>query len=197
MNWDLVWFLLNSVSIGVAYAMDAFSVSLTNGLNEPKMKKRRMCLIAGIFAAFQFVMPFIGWVCVNTVTDMFSEIEKFIPWVALALLVFIGGKMLIEGISNKDEEEEVQGVGFVALLIQGVATSIDALSGGFAIKEYNIIETLISCSIIAIVTFIICMGGVVIGRKFGTKLAGKAAILGGVILIAIGIKIFVEGVFFA
>ena len=191
--------LLNSVSIGVAYAMDAFSVSLTNGLNDPKMKRNRMALIALVFAGFQFAMPFIGWVCVNTITNVFSGFEKFIPWIALALLGYIGGKMLIEGIGCNCEEGEdgdcAQKLTIGTLLIQGIATSIDALSGGFAIKDYNVIETLISCTVIAVVTFIICCGGVVIGKKFGTKLAGKASILGGVILLAIGIKIFVEGVF--
>ena len=104
--------------------------------------------------------------------------------------------MLIEGIQNKDEEDECGkgGVGFVALIVQGIATSIDALSVGFTIAEYELVMALVSTLIIAIITFFICVGGLVIGKKFGTKLANKAAIFGGVILIAIGIEIFITGI---
>ena len=185
--------ITTSVGIGVAYAMDAFSVSLANGLAEPKMKKMKMSGIAGIFAAFQFVMPMIGWICVTTITEQFKAFEKFIPWIALALLGYIGGKMLIEGIKTRNEcSIERPAVGLWALLIQGVATSIDALSGGFTISHYGLTEALLSCFIIGAVTFVICFAGIIIGKKSGTCLAGKAGILGGVILIAIGLKIFIE-----
>jgi len=194
MNWDLVFFL-NSIFLGVGLAMDAFSVSLANGLNEPSMKKPRMCGIAGVFSFFQFMMPMAGWICVHTVMQCFTAFEKFIPWIALVLLSFIGGKMLIEGIKNKDEEGEKPAVGFAALLVQGVATSIDALSVGFTIAEYGLLMAFVCCLLIAAVTFLICLGGLFIGKKFGTKLAGKASVLGGVILIAIGLEIFIKGVF--
>ena len=187
-------FFISSFLLGVGLAMDAFSVSLANGLNEPCMKKRKMLGVAGMFAFFQALMPLIGWVCVHTVAEKFSAFEKFIPWIALALLGFIGGKMLYEGIKNKDEGE-CKGFGFVALLTQGIATSIDALSVGFTISEYDWKAALISAAIIAAVTFVICLGGVLIGRKMGTKLAGGAGILGGVILIGIGIFIFVKSFF--
>lgn len=175
--------------------MDAFSVSLANGLNEPAMKKKKMCGIAGVFAGFQALMPMIGWVCVHTIVQYFKAFEKFIPWIALILLLFIGGKMLIEGIKNKDGEVEKPEVGFGALLVQGVATSIDALSVGFTISEYGLVMALVCALIIAVVTFFVCLVGLVIGKKFGTKFSNKAEILGGVILIAIGIEIFVTGVF--
>lgn len=184
-------FFFTSIMLGVGLAMDAFSVSLANGLNEPTMKKHRMCGVAGVFAAFQFAMPMIGWICVSTIARIFGVFQKFIPWIALILLGYIGGKMLIEGIRNQDSEEETAGVGFKALMIQGVATSIDALSVGFTISDYNCIEAVLSCLIIGIVTFFICYAGLVIGKKAGTKLAGKAGILGGVILIFIGLEIFV------
>ncbi len=187
--------ILLSLGEGVSLAMDAFSVSLANGLNEPKLKKRRIFAIAGIFAAFQFLMPMIGWVCVSTLAEKFNVITPFIPWVALGLLGYIGGKMLYDGIKNKDSEDEKPAVGLWALAVQGVATSIDALSVGFTISEYKFFEALISCLIIGVVTFIICAVGVVVGKKFGTSLAGKATILGGAILIIIGIWIFVKGVF--
>ncbi len=195
MEWNVVFFI-NSVLLGVGLAMDAFSVSLANGLNEPDMKKGRVCLIAGVFAGFQALMPMLGWVCVHTIVQYFQVFETFIPWIALAFLCIIGANMLVEGIKNKDSEEEKPAVGFAALLVQGIATSIDALSVGFTIAEYSWFMALICALIIAVVTFVICFCGVGLGKKFGTKLAGKASILGGVILIAIGIEIWVTGVFF-
>ncbi len=195
MEWSFV-FVIQSVMLGVGLAMDAFSVSLANGLNEPKMKVKRMCLISGVFAFFQALMPLTGWFCVHNLVKFFAVFEKFIPWIALILLAFIGGKMLLEGIRNKEgDEENESGLGFKLLLIQGIATSIDALSVGFTISEYGFIMALISALIIAAVTFVICMAGIVIGKKFGTKLANKASILGGVILIVIGLEIFITGVF--
>lgn len=193
MNCDASFFC-TSVMLGAGLAMDAFSVSLANGLNEPKMKKGRLCGIAGVFALFQFAMPIIGWVCVHTVMQCFAACGKLIPWIAFGLLLFIGGKMLVEGIRG-GEEDEKPAVGVVGLLLQGVATSIDALSVGFTIADYDGLSAFICCLVIAVVTFFICVGGLVLGKKFGTKFAGKASILGGVILIAIGLKIFIEGVF--
>ncbi|MBR5123455.1 MAG: manganese efflux pump [Anaerotignum sp.] len=189
-------FLFNSVLLGVGLAMDAFSVSLANGLNEPNMKKGRMCGIAGVFGFFQALMPMVGWVCIHTIVNTFQAFEKCIPWIALALLGFIGGKMLLEGIRGEDEDEdEEKAVGFMGLMVQGVATSIDALSVGFTIADYDFWMALLAAIIIAVVTFFICLGGLDIGKKVGTKLAGKASILGGVILIFIGLEIFVTGVF--
>ncbi len=194
MEWSLLFFL-NSALLGVGLAMDAFSVSLANGLHEPHMGKRKMCGIAGIFAIFQAIMPMIGWVCVHTIMQYFKTFEKFIPWIALILLLYIGGSMLFEAIRNKEEEAESPQIGMTALLIQGVATSIDALSVGFTIAEYALFMAFVCAMIIAVVTFVICMTGLIIGKQFGTKFAGKATILGGVILITIGIEIFVTGVF--
>ena len=194
MNLDLVFFF-NSILLGLGLAMDAFSVSMANGLNETTMKKGKMCGMAGIFAVFQAMMPMIGWVCVHTIVSKFAAFEKFIPWIALILLAFIGGKMLFDGIKNKDSDEEKPGVGIAALLVQGVATSIDALSVGFTIAEYDLASALIAAAIIAVVTFIVCLAGIMIGKKFGTKLSNKAQIFGGVILIAIGIEIFLTGIF--
>lgn len=192
MNWDLMFFI-NSVLFGVGLAMDAFSVSLANGLNEPKMKKSRICLIAGTFAGFQILMPLIGWFCVHTIAELFGVFQKFIPWIALILLLYIGGKMLLEGIRNKEDETEKTAVGLGELMVQGIATSIDALSVGFTIASYDAAHAVMESAIIGIVTFAICVAGLLIGRKAGTKLAGKASILGGIILIAIGIEIFVSG----
>ncbi|MDY3282584.1 manganese efflux pump MntP [Dysosmobacter sp.] len=192
MEWSIV-FILNSILLGVGLAMDAFSVSLANGLHEPDMKGPRICAIAGVFAFFQFLMPVVGWVCVHTISQHFTAFSRFIPYIALALLAFIGGQMLLEGIRG-GEGEEAPAVGLAALLVQGVATSIDALSVGFTIAGYGAVTALVCCLIIAVVTFAICVGGLLLGKTFGTRLAGKASILGGVILIFIGLEIFVTGV---
>lgn len=188
-------FFVNSVLFGVGLAMDAFSVSLANGLHEPKMKKKRMVTIAGVFAFFQAMMPMLGWICVHTILQYFKAFEKFIPWIALILLLFIGGKMLLEGIKNEDEGADTPPVGLVALMVQGIATSIDALSVGFTIAEYGFIMALVCSLIIAVVTFFICVAGLEIGKKFGMKFSNKATIFGGAILFFIGIEIFVTGIF--
>lgn len=193
MEWSLS-FVVTSVLLGAGLAMDAFSVSLANGLNEPCMKKPRMCMIAGVFAFFQALMPILGWLCIHTIAQTFTAFQKLIPWIALALLCYIGGKMLLDGIKNQQEECGAGAVTFGALLVQGVATSIDALSVGFTIADYNWLMALCCALVIAAVTFIVCAAGLVIGRKFGTRLAGKASILGGVILILIGLEIFITGV---
>lgn len=184
-------FVLTSIMMGIGLAMDAFSVSMANGLNEAEMKPRKMFLIAGVFGAFQAVMPMIGWVCVHTVVRYFKAFEKFIPWIAFVLLLYIGGKMLIDGIKNKDSDESV-GLGIGTLLVQGVATSIDALSEGFVIAEYDWKAAIAAALIIAGVTFVICVAGVFIGKKFGTVLANKAQIFGGIVLIAIGAEILIK-----
>lgn len=194
MNYSFIFFL-NSALLGVGLAMDAFSVSLANGLHEPGMRMKKMCGIAGTFAAFQAIMPMTGWLCVHTVVEYFRTFEKFIPWIALILLGFIGGSMLKSGICGTGEDEEIPGVGLKALFIQGIATSIDALSVGFTIAEYDWLMALVCSVIIAAVTFFICMTGLSLGKRFGTKLSNKADILGGVILIAIGLEIFISNIF--
>ena len=183
MDWSFIFFF-NSILLGAGLAMDAFSVSLANGLGDPKMKKGRMCGIAGVFAIYQFAMPLIGWICVHTIVQYFRSFEKF------------GGKMLIEGIRGGEVDEEGERLTFSALMVQGIATSIDALSVGFTIADYGFVMALVCSLIVAVVTFGICMAGLHLGKLFGTKLAGKAGILGGIILIGIGLEIFIKGVFF-
>lgn len=193
MEWSLLFFF-NSVLLGFGLAMDAFSVSLANGLHEPDMEKKRMCGMAGVFAFFQAAMPMIGWICVHTIVQYFNKFRKFIPWIALLLLLFIGGKMLIDGMKDSKDEGEKPKTDMVALFVQGIATSIDALSVGFAIAEYGFLMAVVCALIISGVTFAVCMMGLMIGKKFGTKFSNKATILGGVILIVIGLEIFITGV---
>ena len=185
-------FFLNSALLGVGLAMDAFSVSLANGLHEPQMKKSKLFGVAGTFAFFQALMPLLGWVCVHTIVQCFQAFEKFVPWIALVLLVFIGGKMVFDGF-KQGEAEEIPKVGFWGLIVQGVATSIDALSVGFTIAEYFLPMALVCAGIIAAVTFVLCAAGIEIGKRFGTKFSEKATVFGGVILIVIGIEIFITG----
>ena len=199
-------FLINSILFGVALAMDAFSVSVAAGLANPGMQKSRMIRIAGTFCFFQIAMPLIGWICVHTIAEKFAAFQKAIPWIALVLLVFLGGKMIAEELAHRAmppdldaeaelaAEESVHDLGGGELIAQGVATSIDALSVGFAIAELGWQAALTESLIIGAVTFAICMGGLRLGRAFGTKLAGKAGIVGGVILIVIGLEIFIKGV---
>ncbi len=192
----MIKIIITSFFLGIGLAMDACAVSMANGLNEPKMKLRKIILIAFMFGLFQALMPFIGYLVGSA---FLTKISGIIPYVALILLGIVGGKMLFEGIDSKDEiddESKSKELTFKVLIIQAIATSIDALSVGFTISDYKMIEAIISVVIIAIVTFIICVFAVFIGKKFGTKLGKKAEILGGIILIAIGIEIFVSGVFF-
>ena len=192
MNLNFMFFV-RSILLGAGLAMDAFSVSLANGLNEPNMRKKKMGLVAGVFGIFQGVMPLIGWVCVHTIVRYFKIFEDFIPWIAFSLLMIIGGKMLIEGLGNKENKEENKRLTPTVLFIQAVATSIDALSVGFTIVAYSLCHAIIAVTIIGFVTFVICFIGLKLGKKFGTKFANKATIIGGIILIVVGIEIFMAG----
>ena len=168
-------FILTALALGVALAMDAFSVSVVNGLNEPNMRKRKFVLIPLVFAIFQFLMPLIGYICVHTLAEKFEAFAKAAPFIGFALLLLIGTKMIIEGALKKENESTITSIPM--LLIQGIATSIDALSVGFAIENYTYLEAIISCIIIGLLTFIICIIGVIIGKRIGDKLNNKATII--------------------
>ncbi len=191
MGWT-AFFFLNSVLFGAGLAMDAFSVSLANGLRSPGMSRGKAVQIAGTFGIFQMLMPLIGWFCVRTIASAFRVFHRLVPWIALVLLLYIGGKMIAEGIRHDPSDNLPPPVGLRGLLVQGVATSIDALSVGFTIADYRLPFALAESLIIGIVTFWICIGGLRIGRRFGTLLAGKASIVGGLILIAIGFEIVLK-----
>ena len=186
-------FFLDNVLLGVGLAMDAFSVSVANGLHDPHMPKAGRLKIAGTFAFFQFLMPVLGWLAVRGVQQVFGVFHQAIPWIALVLLAYIGGKMVLEGIRNETSPQEVA-LTWSTLLMQGVATSIDALSAGFALADYSAAEALLSGGIIAAVTLVICLIGVQLGQKAGQYLTRWATVLGGLILIGIGIEIFLKGI---
>ena len=191
----MIQLIINSLLLGAGLAMDAFSVSIANGIVEPGMRKRRMLLIAGVYAVFQFLMPMLGWLLVTTLEEIFTKFSILIPWIA-----FIGGKMIVEAIlekknGRKTDEEQVTKLTFKTLIVQGIATSIDALSVGFTIADYSLKRAFAASLIIGVVTLVICLIGLIFGRKIGEKISGTATIIGGIILIVIGIEIFVKGVF--
>ena len=205
-----VVFVLNSILLGAGLAMDAFSVSIANGLNEPHMPRSKMCRVAGTYAG-QEIAKEVGYKVpsavskrIEKIAEQFETFRKFIPWIALLLLALIGGKMLAEGIrsvrSGKSAEaEEAQRkqeacLGFGTLMVQGIATSIDALCVGFTISDYGTMMAAVCSFLIAVTTFVLCMAGLKFGKKFGERLADKATIFGGLLLIAIGVEIFVKGV---
>ena len=206
----LVSFVINSVLLGVGLAMDAFSVSIANGLHNPSMKSREKAKIAGVFAGFQFIMPVFGWLFVCFLLESFIMFQKWIPWIALILLLYIGGKMVYEGFSKDSKEDyekaddefkkktnrgDTGSVSNSDLVIQGIATSIDALSAGFTMSNYTVSMALSGSLIIAVVTYIICKIGLKIGIKVGNDFSKKASVFGGCILIFIGVKIIVTSIF--
>ena len=192
-SMDIVFFL-NNILLGIGLAMDAVSVSVVSGLKEPEMKRRRMALIAAVFGGFQFLMPLSGWLFVVFLESVFTVIRPFIPWVAALILSFLGVRMIVEAFQSGEESKGV-GIGMGALLLQGVATSIDALSAGLTMSEYDLMKALVSSGIIGAVTFGLCLVSVFLGRKIGAKLKNKASLVGGVILIAIGLEILAKSLF--
>ena len=194
---DLI-LVFNSIALGIGLAMDAFSVSLANGLHEPDMPRRRLCGIAFVYAFFQCMMPLLGWACVHTIESAFSAVQGLIPWIAFILLLYIGINMIVDGIKEKKAPEGASSdkqLTWKELGIQGIATSIDALSVGFTISDYGPGAALLSALIIGAETFVICVFGLFIGKKAGTKLSWKASVLGGSILTLIGVEILVKGLF--
>ena len=193
---NIFTFIIQNVSLGVGLAMDAFSVSVTDGLKEHDMRRSRAFFIAGIYGGFQFLLPLIGWGCVQRLEQLFASFQRFIPWIALGLLLFLGLKMIRESLRREEEADASAAArkSTGTLLLQGVATSIDALSVGFTIADYSLRAALAATLLIGAVTFAICLIGLRLGRLFGTRLLRRAGILGGLILIAIGLEIFLTHV---
>ncbi len=190
----MIRMILQAMLLGAGLAMDAFSVSMANGMNEKNMATSKVIKIAMVFAGFQFLMPMLGWLGVHTVLSIFTFLMDFIPWIALILLVYIGVGMIKDGFDQSEEDEAQEEANTGKLIIQGIATSIDALSVGFTIANYSFVSAFSTAIIIAIVTFGICFVGVLFGKKFGMMFANQATIIGGAILILIGLEIFASGV---
>lgn len=188
-----VEFFIRNILLGVGLAMDACAVSMANGFKEPLMSGRKAALVALSFGLFQALMPLIGYLAGSS---LLSVTGRFVPWIALVLLVVIGGKMIFEGARNKRESASASALTFSGLLVQAFATSVDALSVGLTMSDYELIAALVAAAMIATETFFISLGGVYTGKKFGVRSGPKAEIIGGIILVAIGIEIFVKGFFF-
>ena len=174
--------------IAVGLSMDAFAVSLCKGLNMRVFHKKYTLLIALFFGGFQALMPLIGWLLG---TQFSRYITDFDHWIAFVLLAFIGGKMVADFFCKKDEKAERKPLTAKTLLVQAVATSIDALAVGvsFVGITFNIF---LAVAVIGLITFVLCVVAVIIGKKCGDILSDKATLVGGLILIAIGLKIFIE-----
>ncbi len=188
--------ILEVVVLALGLSMDAFAVSISNTLCYKGFTTRNMLASSAGFGVFQGVMPIIGFFAGRLLADVISAVDH---WVALVLLGFIGGKMLAEGIRalRRPENGEVGGV-YTAktLLLQSLATSVDALAVGVSLAALSV-NIWSSAGLIAAITFTVCLFGAFLGRRFSGLLGDWAQVLGGLILLGIGIKIFVEHMFFA
>lgn len=194
-----IW-IITAIGLGAGLAMDACAVSMSNGLAEPNMKLKKTFLIAGMFGLFQILMPVIGYLIITVLSSSlgqnFSRIFGYlVPWIALILLLFLGIKTIVDGIKEgkekgNEENKKSKNITIGYLLLQAVATSIDALSVGIIYGNVPPLEAYLTFAIVGVVTFAICVAAVFIGKKFGTLFANKATIAGGIILIAIGLEIF-------
>ena len=187
--------ILEILLTSVGLSMDASAVGMTNGLNEPKMPLRKILLVALFYGLFQGLMPLVGYLCASIFAQAVASVA---PYIALALLGFIGGKMIFEA-CKKEEECEKKSLTIGTLTVQAIATSIDALAVGITLLAYDTIGTLalnvfLVCTIFCVVTFALTVGAIYIGKKVGSILADKAELVGGIILVCIGLKIFIEGV---
>ena len=190
--------ILSILLIAVSLAMDAFAVSISNGISQKKSRFPEAFATALSFGVFQGVMPFLGWALGSSFS---ARIEKVDHWIAFALLAFIGIHMIVEAVRGGDSCESGSAVFSIKTLLSlSVATSIDALAVGvsFALSGTNTLPgILLAASIIAGVTLIICLAGFYIGRRFGCIFKNKAEIAGGCILTLMGVKILVEHLFFS
>ena len=186
--------IITSILMGIGLAMDACAVSMANGLKHTKLKISKILFVSFIFGLFQGIMPLVGYLVGHAIL---SKISWIIPIVALTLLSYVGEKMIADGLKY-DQESSVSTTSLTikVILIQAIATSIDALSAGFSISDFLFIDALICVLFVTLITFSLCVLGVYVGKKFGSKLGGKAQILGGIILIFIGLEIFISHVFF-
>lgn len=210
--------------LGVALSMDACAVGMTNGMTNPKLKVKGALLIGGLFGFFQFLMPLIGYYITGVIANAFLDtFEAISAWVSFILLAFLGGKMIFECVlewMNAKREKAVcqtcfedgdevktteagmrslENLSFGKLILQAIATSIDALAVGVTLQMAAISQGLAmgawgSTLTIGVTTFILSTGAVYIGKAIGDKLADKASFIGGLVLVAIGLKILLEGI---
>lgn len=184
--------LLEIFLVGIGLSMDAFAVSICKGLAMPAVNKKQALLIGAYFGVFQALMPLAGWLLGS---QFARHVTKLAPWIAFVLLAWIGGSMLRESLSKKEEDEEVEPVELrhKELFLLAVATSIDALAVGVS---FSMVELSISigaaAALIGCTTFAISVGGVFVGHIFGARYKNRAEFVGGAILLLIGVKILLE-----
>ncbi len=183
---------LSIIIIAIGLSIDSFAVSVSNGFSKHKLKLEQNLLIALSFTTFQALMPLLGWLLGKSFADNIKAADH---WIAFILLSFIGAKMIYESFQKDKNVNSSKSLNILTVIVQSVATSIDALIIGisFAFIKVNITVSII---IIAVVTFIFSVSGFFIGKKFGKKYSKKAEIIGGIILILIGIKILIEHLYF-
>ncbi len=184
--------LFSLIVLAIGLCMDSFAVSLSSGVLMRPCTLLRASKFALIMAAFQGLMPVIGWLLGVGFRDY---IEAYDHWIALALLLFLGGRMIYESLQNEEQECFNPCCTRTAMTL-GLATSIDALAVGISLSFLNV-DLLQSALVIGITTFVFSLTGVYIGKKIGCFLKKGAGILGGAILILIGVKICIEHLFFA
>lgn len=186
------------IGIAVGLAMDAFAVSITNGAAINKNVTAKFTFkLAFSFGLFQALMPMIGWIIGKAGENLINAIDH---WIALILLSYLGINMIIESKKTNENSVSINDISFKSLIAFSVATSIDALATGVILPSTVGAQTiglmLISVGIIGLITFVLCYFGVYIGKNFGKMCSSKVQIIGGLVLIGIGIKIFIEDVFF-
>ena len=186
--------IITAILLGIGLAMDASAVSTTDGMSDPNMKWKKMILISGMFGFFQMMMPVLGYLAVTIFSLVLGEgftriFSYFVPYLSLIILCYLGIKLIIDTVKNKDEVENKK-ITISVILIQAIATSFDALSVGVVLGDLEMYKAMISFALIGIITMLMCILAICIGKKFGTIFSSKAGIVGGSILILIGFEIF-------
>ncbi len=186
--------IIELLFIAIGLSADAFAVAVTNGMCMKNIKLGWTFGIAIAFGLFQGANPVIGYALGTRFTEFITRYDHII---ALALLCFIGVKMIIDAFDtkNSDRHNKILKMTFGVLMVQGLATSIDALAVGVSFAAMNV-NIIFSAIIICVTTLVISFLGVPIGKRFGNILNQKAQIFGGIILVGIGFKIFIQGQFF-
>ena len=178
MRLDFLFFM-NAVLLGIGLAMDAFAISIANGIKYPQMTRTGRLGIPLAFGVFQGVMPMAGWLIVHFTVETFHILNMIIPWVSFVILCIIGIKMIVESFKSGEEGSgETKKLTVGLILLQAVATSIDALSVGLTTYDYNVFEMLVTAAIIAVLTFVICLLGITIGKKLPIKSVKHSGIIG-------------------
>ena len=184
---------LNAFLLGCALAMDAFAVSIATGISDNEISKGRVFALSGTFGAFQMLMPLAGWAIVSVSVKLISVVGRAVPWIAAIVLIALGIKMIVGSFGSGGEGTAVR-PGVAGALYAGLMTSVDALSIGPSMADLTIVPVLVESLIIGVVTFGICLFGFFAGRKIGEKTGRYSGLVGGIILIIVGIRLFISGV---